>query len=81
MVMWAIIYYDLLPFFFASDKQDKITHMSFHLSNSGVCHMYTKDMDKAKERLQAALQISKHDITYKMLGKCYLTEHNIEVNY
>ena len=40
--------------------------------------MYTKDVDKAKERLQAALQLSKHDITYKMLGKCYLTEHNIE---
>lgn len=48
----------------------------FH--NQGVCYMYTKDTDKAKECLQTALHLSKHDITYKILGKCYLNEHNIE---
>jgi len=48
----------------------------FH--NQGVCLMYTKEFEKAKEHLNAALQLSKHDITYKMLGKCCLLEHNIE---
>ena len=48
----------------------------FH--NRGVCYIYTKDFDQAKECLKTALQLSKHDITYAILGKCLLTEGNLE---
>lgn len=47
----------------------------FH--NQGVCYTYTKDFKLAKECFLKALQLSKHDITFKMLGKCYLNEGNV----
>ncbi|XP_043933670.1 Bardet-Biedl syndrome 4 protein isoform X3 [Protopterus annectens] len=40
--------------------------------NLGVCYMYLKDFEKAKEQLNLALQYSKHDKTFLMLGKIHL---------
>lgn len=40
--------------------------------------MYIKDYSKAKEHLNTALQISRHDISFEMLGKCLLKEANVE---
>jgi len=48
----------------------------FH--NQGVCYIYTKDYTKAKECLNSALRLSRHDITFEMLGKCLLKEGNVE---
>ncbi|KAJ7998323.1 hypothetical protein DPEC_G00221500 [Dallia pectoralis] len=42
--------------------------------NLGVCYIYTKDFRSAKEQLNIALELSKHDLTYMMLGKIYLLE-------
>ncbi|XP_010882590.1 Bardet-Biedl syndrome 4 protein isoform X2 [Esox lucius] len=42
--------------------------------NLGVCYIYTKDFTSAKEQLNIALGLSKHDLTYMMLGKIYLLE-------
>ena len=44
------------------------------LHNQGVCHMYLKDYETAKEHLRAALQLSKHDITFIIMGKINLTQ-------
>ncbi|KAL2094042.1 hypothetical protein ACEWY4_011354 [Coilia grayii] len=42
--------------------------------NLGVCYMYTKDFRNAEEQLNKALILSKHDLTYMMLGKIALLE-------
>ncbi|XP_066924866.1 Bardet-Biedl syndrome 4 protein-like [Clytia hemisphaerica] len=47
----------------------------FH--NQGVCLMYLKQFERAKELLRKALHTSRHDITYMMLGKCYLMENDL----
>ncbi|XP_056595650.1 Bardet-Biedl syndrome 4 protein isoform X2 [Triplophysa dalaica] len=51
--------------------------------NLGVCYIYIRDFKNAEERLNAALQQNKHDLTFMMLGKMHLlqadTEKAIEV--
>ncbi|XP_077173601.1 BBSome complex member BBS4 isoform X2 [Paroedura picta] len=48
----------------------------FH--NLGVCYMYLRQFDKAKEELNAALELSRHDLTYVTLGKIHLMEGDTE---
>ena len=43
----------------------------------GICLMYLKQYEKAKEILRLALHTSRHDITYIMLGKCHLLEGDL----
>ncbi|KAM9124699.1 BBSome complex member BBS4 isoform 2-T3 [Pangshura tecta] len=51
--------------------------------NLGVCYMYLKHFNKAKDQLNNALQLNRHDLTYMMLGKIHLlqgeTDKAIEV--
>ncbi|XP_007056524.1 Bardet-Biedl syndrome 4 protein isoform X2 [Chelonia mydas] len=51
--------------------------------NLGVCYMYLKHFNKAKDQLNDALQLNRHDLTYMMLGKIHLlqgeTDKAIEV--
>ncbi|XP_060577578.1 Bardet-Biedl syndrome 4 protein homolog isoform X2 [Ruditapes philippinarum] len=46
--------------------------------NKGVCYMYLKEMDKAKECLQRAIGFKRHEISYVMLGKVYLINSDIQ---
>ncbi|XP_069758491.1 Bardet-Biedl syndrome 4 protein isoform X2 [Narcine bancroftii] len=46
--------------------------------NLGVCFMHLKNFEKAKFHLSCALQSSKHDLTFIVLGKLYLLEGNTE---
>ncbi|WAR11557.1 BBS4-like protein [Mya arenaria] len=45
--------------------------------NKGVCHMYLREMDKAKECLQKAISFKRHEISYVMLGKISLIKGDI----
>ena len=38
--------------------------------------MYLEQRDKAKELLQKAIQFQKHELSYIMLGKCYIHEQD-----
>ncbi|XP_008402921.1 BBSome complex member BBS4 isoform X1 [Poecilia reticulata] len=49
-----------------NEKDWEISH------NLGVCYYYIKDFKKAEEHLNTALQTSKHDKTFVMLGKVHL---------
>lgn len=44
--------------------------------NQGVCYMYLDQRDKAKELLLKAIQFQKHELSYIMLGKCYIHERD-----
>ncbi|KAH0619914.1 hypothetical protein JD844_014339 [Phrynosoma platyrhinos] len=44
--------------------------------NLGVCYMQLKYFNKAKDQLNHALQLNRHDLTYMMLGKIHLLEGN-----
>nr|XP_033776182.1 Bardet-Biedl syndrome 4 protein isoform X3 [Geotrypetes seraphini] len=46
--------------------------------NLGVCYLYLKEFGKAKEQLNNALQLNRHDLTFMMLGKIHLLEGDIE---
>ncbi|KAK3748672.1 hypothetical protein RRG08_000904 [Elysia crispata] len=46
----------------------------FH--NLGVCHMYLREFEKAKNYLKQALTIRRHEVSYVMLGKIYLLERD-----
>lgn len=46
--------------------------------NLGVCYMYLKHFNKAKDQLNNALQLNRHDLTYMMLGKIHLLEGDTE---
>lgn len=48
----------------------------FH--NLGICYMYIKHFNQAKEHLNTALELNRHDLTYDMLGKIHLLEGNTE---
>ncbi|XP_015282921.1 PREDICTED: Bardet-Biedl syndrome 4 protein-like, partial [Gekko japonicus] len=48
----------------------------FH--NLGICYMYLKHFNKAKDQLNTALELNRHDLTYVMLGKIHLMEGNTE---
>jgi len=47
------------------------------LHNQGICHMYLKQFDQGREMLRTALHLSRHDITFMMLGKCHLLEGDL----
>ncbi|XP_029431669.1 Bardet-Biedl syndrome 4 protein isoform X2 [Rhinatrema bivittatum] len=46
--------------------------------NLGVCYLYLKDFNKAKEQLNSALQLNRHDLTFMMLGKIHLLEKDTD---
>ncbi|XP_023408662.1 Bardet-Biedl syndrome 4 protein isoform X3 [Loxodonta africana] len=46
--------------------------------NLGVCYIYLKQFNKAQDQLYNALQLSRHDLTYIMLGKIHLLEGDLE---
>nr|XP_020659361.1 Bardet-Biedl syndrome 4 protein isoform X3 [Pogona vitticeps] len=46
--------------------------------NLGVCYMQLKYFNKAKDQLNNALQLSRHDLTSMVLGKIHLLEGNKE---
>ncbi|BFZ13361.1 hypothetical protein BsWGS_16400 [Bradybaena similaris] len=45
--------------------------------NLGVCYMYLRDFNKAKDCLKQALSLGRHEVSYVMLGKIYLLEKDI----
>ena len=45
--------------------------------NQGVCYMYLKEMDKAKECLNLAITYQKHELSFVMLGKCYMMDNDV----
>ena len=47
--------------------------------NQGVCHMYLKDYDKAKDFLKQAISFNRNDLSYIMLGKIYLMEGDVHM--
>nr|XP_056721849.1 Bardet-Biedl syndrome 4 protein [Euleptes europaea] len=49
---------------------------TFH--NLGVCYMHLKHFNKARDQLNAALELSQHDLTYMTLGKIHLLQGNTE---
>ncbi|XP_019388831.1 PREDICTED: Bardet-Biedl syndrome 4 protein isoform X2 [Crocodylus porosus] len=51
-----------------NEKDWEISH------NLGVCYMYLKHFNKARDQLNKALQLNRHDLTYIMLGKIHLLE-------
>ncbi|XP_064013291.1 Bardet-Biedl syndrome 4 protein isoform X2 [Pogoniulus pusillus] len=54
------------------EKDWEISH------NLGVCYMYLKHFNKARDQLNNALELNKHDLTYMMLGKIHLLEGETE---
>ncbi|XP_061132657.1 Bardet-Biedl syndrome 4 protein [Syngnathus typhle] len=60
-----------------NEKDWEISH------NLGVCYLFIKDFAHAKEQLNMALQLNKHDATFMMLGKVHLlageTDNAIDV--
>ncbi|XP_002161548.2 Bardet-Biedl syndrome 4 protein [Hydra vulgaris] len=55
-----------------SPKDWEIVH------NMGVCYYYLNNTKKAKELFDQCLLLARHDITYIMLGKCFLKENDID---
>ncbi|XP_060030253.1 Bardet-Biedl syndrome 4 protein isoform X2 [Erinaceus europaeus] len=55
-----------------SQKDWEICH------NLGVCYIYLKQFGKAQEQLHRALELSRHDLTYVMLGKVHLLEGHLD---
>lgn len=45
--------------------------------NQGICLMYLRNYQKARELLRLALNTSRHDISYMMLAKCHLLESDL----
>jgi len=45
--------------------------------NLGVCHLYLKEFDEAKEMLRAALEQSKHEQSFVVLGKVHLMTSDV----
>ncbi|NXJ78995.1 BBS4 protein, partial [Trogon melanurus] len=54
------------------EKDWEISH------NLGVCYMYLKHFNKARDQLNHALELNKHDLTYMMLGKIHLMEGEMD---
>nr|KAG5708037.1 hypothetical protein BaRGS_025175 [Batillaria attramentaria] len=46
--------------------------------NQGVCYMYLRDFEKAKQCLHQALEFRRHEVSYVMLGKIFLMEGDIK---
>ena len=53
------------------EKDWEISH------NLGVCHLYLREWDLAKQSLQESLGLSKHEQTYVVLGKVYLVTSDV----
>ncbi|CAH1268785.1 BBS4 [Branchiostoma lanceolatum] len=49
----------------------------FH--NLGVCHLFLKEYPKAKENLKLAIQYSRHEVSFQMLARVYLLEHDVDM--
>ncbi|XP_039578714.1 Bardet-Biedl syndrome 4 protein isoform X3 [Passer montanus] len=54
------------------EKDWEISH------NLGVCYMYLKHFNKARDQLNNALELNRHDLTYMMLGKIHLLEGEVD---
>ncbi|XP_050834332.1 Bardet-Biedl syndrome 4 protein isoform X2 [Serinus canaria] len=54
------------------EKDWEISH------NLGVCYMYLKHFNKARDQLNNALELNRHDLTYMMLGKIHLLEGEMD---
>ncbi|KXJ17666.1 Bardet-Biedl syndrome 4 protein [Exaiptasia diaphana] len=46
--------------------------------NQGVCYLYLKDFEKAKDCLKHAIQYHRHDASFIQLGRIYLMEGDLE---
>lgn len=47
--------------------------------NKGVCYMYLKELEKAKECLKEAISIHNNELSCIMLGKVFLAEGNLDM--
>ena len=47
------------------------------LHNLGMCHLYMKEWDQARECLDKALSLSKHQQTFTVLGRVYLMSGDV----
>ena len=45
--------------------------------NLGVCHLYLREFDEAKEMLKQAIEHNKHEQTYVVLGKVFLMTSDV----
>uniref|UniRef100_H0Z184 BBSome complex member BBS4 n=1 Tax=Taeniopygia guttata TaxID=59729 RepID=H0Z184_TAEGU len=54
------------------EKDWEISH------NLGVCYMYLKHFNKARDQLNNALELNRHDQTYMMLGKIHLLKGEMD---
>lgn len=48
------------------------------LHNQGICHLYLKEFTKAKEYLKAAIDNSRHEISFIHLGRVFALEGNLQ---
>ena len=56
----------------SEEKDWEISH------NLGVCHLYLREWDLAKQSLQESLELSKHEQTYVVLGKVFLLTSDVQ---
>ena len=47
------------------------------LHNLGLCHLYTREWDAARECLDRALTLNRHQQTYTVLGRVYLMSGDV----
>ena len=47
------------------------------LHNLGLCHLYTREWDAARESLVRALTLNKHQQTYAVLGRVHLMSGDV----
>ncbi|XP_070537320.1 BBSome complex member BBS4-like [Ptychodera flava] len=58
----------------------KLSHRDWEINhNMGICYMYIKVYDKAKECLKHAIQCNRHDLSFVMLGKIFLMEGDMDM--
>lgn len=48
------------------------------LHNQGICYLYLKEFTKAKEYLKAAIDNSRHEISFIHLGRVFALEGNLQ---
>ena len=60
----------------AKEKNEKADWEVHH--NLGVCHMYTREFEEAKEQLKLAIEYNKHEQTYIVLGKVFLMMSDVQ---
>lgn len=47
--------------------------------NKGLCYMYLKELDKAKDCLKEAISLNNNELSYILLGKVFLAEGNVDM--